>query len=52
MAALHEQYRPRTWGDVAGQDVAVSAIRRCLARGWDGRAWWITGASGDRKSVV
>jgi hypothetical protein len=28
MAALHEQYSPQTWNAVAGQDVAVSAIRQ------------------------
>jgi replication-associated recombination protein RarA len=52
MAALHEESRPRTWADVAGQDVAVSAIRRCLSRGWGGRAWWITGASGTGKTTL
>jgi DNA polymerase III subunit gamma/tau len=52
MAALHEQYRPRSWGDVAGQGDAVQAIRRVLARGWGGRAWWITGASGTGKTTL
>lgn len=52
MAALHEQYRPRTWADVAGQDDAVASIRAVLARGWGGRAWWITGASGTGKTTL
>lgn len=52
MTALHEQYRPRTWDDVAGQDAAVRSIRRVLARGWGGRAWWITGASGTGKTTL
>jgi hypothetical protein len=25
MTALHEQYRPQTWGDVAGQDAGFAA---------------------------
>ena len=45
MASLHEQYRPRTWADVAGQPEAVKEIRRTLERCWGGRAWLITGAS-------
>ena len=49
---LHEQYRPRTWDDVAGQNEAVAAIKRVLARGWGGRAWWITGASGTGKTTL
>lgn len=52
MPALHEEYRPRTWGEVAGQEDAVRAIRRTLARGWGGRAWWITGASGTGKTTL
>lgn len=52
MPALHEQYRPRTWGDVAGQPAAVASIRAVLARGWGGRAWWITGASGTGKTTL
>ncbi len=52
MPALHEQYRPRQWADVAGQDDAVASIRTTLARGWGGRAWWITGASGTGKTTL
>lgn len=52
MTALHEEFRPRTFADVAGQDEAVRAIERVLARGWGGRAWWITGASGTGKTTL
>lgn len=52
MASLAEQYRPTVWEDVAGQDDAVRAIRKTLARGWGGRAWWITGASGTGKTTL
>lgn len=51
MPALHEQARPRQWADVAGQSEAVASIRTTLARGWGGRAWWITGASGTGKTT-
>ena len=37
MGQLSEQYRPKTWADVAGQDAAVRAIRTVLDRGWGGR---------------
>jgi replication-associated recombination protein RarA len=49
---LAEQYRPRTFDDVAGQPAAVAAIRRVLKRGWGGRAWWITGLSGTGKTTL
>jgi replication-associated recombination protein RarA len=52
VAQLHEEYRPRTWGDVAGQPAAVASIRAVLGRGWGGRAWWITGASGTGKTTL
>ena len=52
MASLFEQARPRTWADVVGQDVAVASIRGILARGWGGRAWWVTGASGTGKTSL
>src|SRR5262245_19052809 len=33
MGAMHEQYRPTTWAEVAGQESAVRAIRTVLERG-------------------
>ena len=52
MAQLHEDYRPREWADVVGQDAAVAAVQAVLKRGWGGRAWWITGASGTGKTTL
>jgi replication-associated recombination protein RarA len=52
MASLAEEFRPKVWADVAGQDAAVKAIRSVLSRGWGGRAWWLTGASGMGKTTL
>lgn len=53
VANLAEQYRPKVWADVAGQDAAVKAIRTVLdSRGWGARSWWITGASGMGKTTL
>lgn len=53
MGALYEQYRPKCWEEVIGQDKAVS---RLLAlrdkRGLGGRAFWISGPSGTGKTTV
>jgi DNA polymerase III gamma/tau subunit len=34
---LHEQFRPRRWSDVVGQDKAVAIIDRIRQRGLSGR---------------
>lgn len=52
MNTLHEQYRPQTFAEVAGQPKAVAAIQSLINRGWGGRAWWITGASGTGKTTL
>lgn len=52
MPTLFEAYRPKTLDEVVGQDKAIAEIRRVLARGWGGRAWWITGPSGSGKSTL
>jgi replication-associated recombination protein RarA len=52
MAALFEAYRPRTLAEVVGQDAAVRQVKAVLARGWGGRAWWITGPSGSGKTTL
>src|SRR5262245_41895365 len=38
---LTEQYRPRTWTDVAGQDKIVRQVQALAKRGLAGRAYWI-----------
>jgi DNA polymerase III subunit gamma/tau len=49
---LAEKYRPVSLEDLAGQDTAVQQVRAVLARGWGGRAWWITGTSGSGKTTL
>ena len=52
MKALYEAYRPRTFGEVIGQDRAIAGIKSVLKRGWGGRAFWIQGDSGTGKSTL
>jgi replication-associated recombination protein RarA len=49
---LAEKYRPRSLDELVGQSAAVEQVRRVLARGWGGRAWWITGPSGSGKTTL
>src|SRR5689334_2400549 len=49
---LHEQYRPRSWSEVVGQDKIVSKIRGLKARGLAGRAYWVAGSSGSGKTTI
>ena len=49
---LYEQYRPRTWGEVIGQDKTVKKIQAMSKRGLAGRAYWITDASGTGKGCI
>lgn len=49
---LSEQYRPKSWFDVVGQDRAVAKIRRLADRGLGGRAFWVSGLSGVGKTSI
>ncbi len=49
---LHEQYRPRTWCEVVGQDKIVSRIQALQSRGLSGRAFWVAGVSGSGKTTI
>ena len=49
---LHEQYRPRSWSEVVGQDKAVAKVATIAKRGLGGRAFWISGASGTGKTTI
>ena len=49
---LTEQYRPKTFDAVIGQSKAVQRIENVLSRGWGGRAFWISGASGTGKTTL
>jgi len=52
MQTLYEKYRPRALSDVLGQEKAITKVRLLLGRGWGGRAWWISGASGTGKTSI
>ncbi len=52
MTALTQKYRPRSWSDVIAQPKAVGMLQRLSKRGFGGRAFWITGGSGQGKSTI
>jgi len=49
---LYEQYRPRSFADVVGQDKAIRRIQTVARRGLAGRAFWISGQSGTGKTTL
>src|SRR5215468_9716896 len=49
---LTEQYRPKTWSDVVGQDKVVQRIQALAKRGLTGRAYWLSGQSGTGKTTI
>ena len=49
---LHEQYRPKSWSDVVGQEKAIGRIEALRKRGLAGRAFWISGQSGTGKTTI
>ena len=49
---LTEQYRPRKWDDVIGQDKAITKIRLLAKRGLGGRAYFLAGQSGTGKTTI
>lgn len=52
-APLFEQYRPRQWSEVVGQDKAVSRLLAIRDRGgFAGRAYFLSGASGTGKTTI
>lgn len=52
MTSLYEQYRPRTWAEVAGQDKTLQRLDVLRRRGLSGRAYWISGQSGTGKTTI
>lgn len=52
MKALYEEYRPRNWPDVVGQDKTVKRIQAMAKRGLAGRAYWVSGQSGTGKTTI
>lgn len=49
---LCEEYRPKSWAEVVGQDKAIAKIGRLRSRGLTGRAYWLSGQSGTGKSTI
>ncbi len=49
---LTEQYRPTTWNEVVGQDKVIKRIQQLAKRGLGGRAYWLSGGSGQGKSTI
>ena len=49
---LYEQYRPKNFEEVLGQDKAVKQIKAIGQRGYGSRAFWISGASGTGKTTL
>ena len=49
---LYEKWRPTSWQDIIGQDKAVRRARALADRGFGGRAFWISGASGVGKTTI
>lgn len=52
MVPLFEQYRPREWSEVVGQDKAIAKIQLLAKRGLSGRAFFISGPSGGGKTSI
>ena len=52
MKALYEQFRPRTWDELVGQDKLVAKMAVLRRRGLVGRVFWVTGDSGTGKTTV
>lgn len=51
-APLFEQFRPRQWSDVVGQDKILAKLATLRKRGLSGRAYWISGQSGTGKTTI
>lgn len=49
---LYEQYRPRQWSEVIGQDRILKRIDAIRKRGLGGRAFWIAGPTGTGKTTI
>ena len=52
MKSLYEQYRPKSFDEVVGQEKAITKVRLLLKRGVGGRAFWISGKSGTGKTTL
>ena len=51
-APLYERYRPALLADVIGQSKACKMLKRMIAAGVGGRAFWLSGATGTGKTTI
>ena len=49
---LYEQYRPKSFDEVVGQDKVIRKIAALRRRGLSGRVFWIAGSSGTGKTTI
>lgn len=49
---LYEKYRPASWSNVVGQDVAMRKLFQIQERGFSGQSVWIKGKSGNGKTTI
>ena len=49
---LSEKYRPMAFRDVIGQEKTVKTIKRLSEKCWGGRAYYLTGKSGQGKTTL
>lgn len=49
---LFEQYRPKTYDEVCGQDKAIAQLNTLRQRGLGGRGYWAASCSGQGKSTL
>ena len=49
---LFEDYRPRKWSEIVGQNKVVNLIMKLSNRGLSGRAYWFSGQSGTGKTTI
>lgn len=52
MQPLYEQYRPRKWSEVIGQQKVLAKLDRLRNRGLAGRAYFLSGPSGCGKTTI
>jgi len=52
MTRLYEEYRPKTWAEIVGQDRAVGRIQAIARRGLGGKCLWVSGLSGTGKTTI
>jgi replication-associated recombination protein RarA len=52
MLPLYEQYRPKSWSELVGQEKVVRQFEVLRRRGMAGRVFWITAHSGQGKTTI